>query len=74
MQDWFVTVLVSLRNMAKSRGMIALAEEMDAVILIAANESHRHEQHLGTVHVGSVEHDTGEAVEPARTRILRRYH
>ena len=40
MNDWFVTVLVSVRDMAAKNGMIALAEEMDVAILVAANESH----------------------------------
>lgn len=74
MQDWFVTVLVSLRDMAKSRGMIALAEEMDAVILVAANEMHGQEQFLGTVDGRAAEHDPGEPLPPAGARVVRRYH
>ena len=40
MHDWFVAVLVSIREMAAKSGMVALAEEMDVAILVAAEESH----------------------------------
>lgn len=74
MDDWFVTVLVSVRDMAKKSGMIALAEEMDAAILIAAMGEQGRERGLGLNDVRPAEYDLGEACEPARTRIVRRYH
>jgi hypothetical protein len=75
MHDWFVAVLVSIRDMAAKSGMVALAEEMDVAILVAAEESHGRElRDLGTVDVRSAEHDPGEAVESASAGSLRRYH
>jgi hypothetical protein len=75
MHDWFVQVLVSIREMAAKSGMVALAEEMDVAILIAAEESHGRElRDLGTVDVRSTECDSGEAVEPAAIGVVRRYH
>ena len=75
MNDWFVTVLVSVRDMAAKNGMIALAEEMDVAILVAANESHERDiANLGRVDVNATEHDTGRASEPAQFGQIRRYH
>ncbi len=75
MHDWFVQVLVSIREMAAKSGMVALAEEMDVAILIAAEESHGRElRDLGTVDVRSAECDPGEAFEPATAGVVRRYH
>ncbi len=75
MHDWFVTVLVSVRDMAAKRGMAALAEEMDVAILIAANECHDREMtDLGTVDVGTAEHNTGPTRQAAGSGKLRRYH
>ncbi len=75
MNDWFVTVLVSVRDMAAKTGMIALAEEMDVAILVAANESHdRDIANLGRVDVNSTEHDTGRTSEPTQFGQIRRYH
>ena len=75
MHDWFVTVLVSVRDMAAKSGMVALAEEMDVAILVAANEGHNREMaDLGTVDVGTAQHDPGETDGAAIARQLRRYH
>ena len=75
MHDWFVAVLVSIREMAAKSGMVALAEEMDVAILIAAEESHGRElRDLGTVDVRTAECDSGEAVESASAGVVRRYH
>ncbi len=75
MHDWFVTVLVSVRDMAARNGMVALAEEMDIAILVAANEVHERETaDLGKVNVGSVERNVGAASGAAGHRQLRRYH
>ncbi|MEM0990951.1 MAG: hypothetical protein AAGK00_18945 [Pseudomonadota bacterium] len=75
MHDWFVTVLVSIRDMAAKSGMVALAEEMDIAILVAANEGHEREMSdLGKVDVRATEQDPrtdGRAAEPGG---LRRYH
>lgn len=75
MHDWFVTVLVSVRDMAAKNGMDALAEEMDVAILVAANEGHKREvADLGSVDVGASERDTGE-IGPVASRLgVRRYH
>ena len=62
MYDWFVTVLVSVRDMAAKNGMPALAEEMDTAILIAANEClDREMADLGTVDVRSPANTAGVA-------------
>jgi hypothetical protein len=75
MHDWFVAVLVSVREMAAKSGMVALAEEMDVAILVAAEESHGRElRDLGTVDVRAAEHDSGEFVDPAAAGGVRRYH
>ena len=75
MHDWFVTVLVSVRDMAAKSGMVALAEEMDVAILVAANEGHNREMaDLGTVDVGTAQYDPGETDGVAIARQLRRYH
>lgn len=75
MHDWFVTVLVSVRDMAAKSGMVALAEEMDVAILVAANEGHNREMaDLGTVDVGEAQHDPGTADGLAVAGQLRRYH
>jgi len=75
MNDWFVTVLVSVRDMAAKNGMDALAEEMDVAILVAANEGHKREvADLGSVDVGASEHDTGETRHIAGSVGIRRYH
>jgi hypothetical protein len=75
MHDWFVAVLVSIREMAAKSGMVALAEEMDVAILVAAEESHGRElRDLGTVDVRSIECDSGEAVGAAAVGVVRRYH
>jgi hypothetical protein len=75
MQDWFVAVLVSIREMAAKSGMVALAEEMDVAILVAAEESHGRElRDLGTVDVRSAEYDPGEADRLAEDGGIRRYH
>lgn len=75
MHDWFVTVLVSVRDMAAKNGMDALAEEMDVAILVAANEGHKREvADLGSVDVGAAERDTGETRPIAGSLGIRRYH
>ena len=75
MDDWFVNVLISVRDMAAKNGMIALAEEMDIAILVASNESHEREMaDLGTVDVGTTERDTGKVGIAAGSGQLRRYH
>ena len=75
MHDWFVTVLVSVRDMAAKSGMVALAEEMDIAILVAANEGHEREMaDLGKADVKSAEQHTGEAAFVAGADMLRRYH
>ena len=75
MNDWFVTVLVSVRDMAAKNGMVALAEEMDVAILVAANESHERDMaNLGRVDVDTTECDTGTPAELAEPGRLRRYH
>lgn len=75
MHDWFVTVLVSVRDMAAKSGMTALAEEMDIAILVAANEAHEKElADLGRVHVRPAEQDPGDAPEHAELGAVRRYH
>ena len=75
MNDWFVTVLVSVRDMAAKSGMVALAEEMDVAILVAANESHeRDTANLGRVDVETSEHDPGESAEPDGFGHIRQYH
>ena len=75
MHDWFVTVLISVRDMAAKSGMTALAEEMDIAILVAANESHGKEQEdLGRAHVRSPERDLEEAGGSAGPATVRRYH
>ena len=38
MNEWFITVLISVRDMSLKSGMPALAEELDVAILVAANE------------------------------------
>ncbi|MEM7742871.1 MAG: hypothetical protein AAF409_04090 [Pseudomonadota bacterium] len=75
MHDWFVTVLVSIRDMAAKSGMVALAEEMDIAILVAANEQHNDEMSdLGKVDVRTPQHDTGPTAESAEPFGIRRYH
>lgn len=75
MHDWFVTVLVSVRDMAAKSGMVALAEEMDIAILVAANEAHEREMtDLGKVDVNSPERPVGEVARVAGHGQLRRYH
>lgn len=75
MHDWFVTVLISVRDMAAKSGMVALAEEMDIAILVAANEGHEREMaDLGKADVRSAEHNLGEIAEPAGSDPVRRYH
>jgi len=75
MHDWFVTVLVSVRDMAAKNGMVALAEEMDVAILVAANEGQKRDcADLGTVDVGKTEQDPGRARRVAGGGGLRRYH
>lgn len=75
MHDWFVTVLVSVRDMAAKSGMVALAEEMDVAILVAANEClEREQEDLGTINVGQTEQDPGETAGVAAIGQLRRYH
>ncbi|MFK7942842.1 MAG: hypothetical protein AB8B85_08030 [Paracoccaceae bacterium] len=75
MHDWFVTVLVSVRDMAAKSGMAALAEEMDIAILVAANEAHEKEiAELGKVDVRPPEADIGNAREPSELGTVRRYH
>ena len=75
MHDWFVTVLVSVRDMAAKSGMTALAEEMDIAILVAANEAHEKElADLGRVNVGTPEKDTRDPREHAEPGAVRRYH
>ena len=75
MDDWFVNVLISVRDMAAKNGMIALAEEMDIAILVAANEGHEREMaDLGKADVRSTEHSPGEAARVAGTEVVRRYH
>jgi hypothetical protein len=75
MHDWFVTVLVSVRDMAAKNGMVALAEEMDVAILVAANEGQKRDGvDLGTVDVGKTEQNTGGARRVAGGGGLRRYH
>ncbi|MEM9060496.1 MAG: hypothetical protein AAGD13_08520 [Pseudomonadota bacterium] len=75
MNDWFVTVLVSVRDMAAQSGMVALAEEMDVAILVAANESHERDlANLGRVDVNASEHDPRALADPADFGRIRRYH
>ena len=75
MHDWFVTVLVSVRDMAAKSGMTALAEEMDIAILVAANEAHEKElADLGRVDVRTPETDTRDTREHAEPGAVRRYH
>ncbi len=75
MHDWFVTVLISVRDMAAKSGMKALAEEMDIAILVAANEGHERElADLGKVDVRPPEQHTREAGSVAGTGAVRRYH
>ena len=75
MHDWFVTVLVSVRDMAAKSGMVALAEEMDIAILVAANEGHEREMaDLGKADVRATEHSPGEATRVAGVDVVRRYH
>lgn len=75
MDDWFVNVLISVRDVAEKNGMVALAEEMDIAILVASNESHeRGMTDLGTVDVGASERNTGAVGNAARSGQLRRYH
>lgn len=75
MDDWFVNVLISVRDMAAKNGMVALAEEMDIAILVASNESHEREvADLGTVDVGASERNSGTTGHAAGSGQLRRYH
>lgn len=75
MHDWFVTVLVSVRDMAAKSGMTALAEEMDIAILVAANEAHEKElADIGKVDVKPPEQDPGDARKHAEPGAVRRYH
>lgn len=75
MHDWFVTVLVSIRDMAAKSGMVALAEEMDIAILVAANEGHEREMSdLGKVDVRASEQNSREIAEAAGPDVVRRYH
>ncbi len=75
MDDWFVNVLISVREMAAKNGMVALAEEMDIAILVASNESHELEMaDLGTIDVGAAERNTGTTGLPAKLGQLRQYH
>lgn len=75
MHDWFVTVLVSVRDMAAKSGMTALAEEMDIAILVAANEAHEKEMtDLGRADVATPETNTRDAGEPSESGTVRRYH
>ena len=75
MHDWFVTVLISVRDMAAKSGMTALAEEMDIAILVAANEGHEKElADLGRINVTSPEPNPGEVGESAGLGEVRRYH
>ena len=75
MDDWFVNVLVTVRDMAAKNGMVALAEEMDVAILVASNECHELEMaDLGTVDVGASEQHSGAARQLAGPGQLRRYH
>lgn len=75
MHDWFVTVLVSIRDMAAKNGMVALAEEMDVAILVAANEKHGDEMaDLGKVDVRATQHDLEPAEGASDAHGIRRYH
>ena len=75
MDDWFVNVLISVRDMAAKNGMVALAEEMDIAILVASNESHEREMtELGTVNVGASKRNTRTVEHAAGIGQLRRYH
>ncbi|MEM7422254.1 MAG: hypothetical protein AAF334_00950 [Pseudomonadota bacterium] len=75
MHDWFVTVLVSVRDMAARSGMVALAEEMDVAILVAANECHERDMNdLGTVDVDKGQYTAGTPGNPVNDGKARRYH
>ena len=39
MDEWLITVLISVRDMAEKLDMPCLAEEMEVAILVAANEA-----------------------------------
>lgn len=75
MHDWFVSVLISVREMAAESGLVALAEEMDVAILVAANESHAQEMTgLEVANEPSAGRDTGKAVQHAGDVGARHYH
>ncbi len=38
MKEWIVSTLASIRNIAKTEGLSALAEELEIVLLVAVNE------------------------------------
>lgn len=75
MYDWFVTVLVSVRDVAAKNGMPSLAEEMDAAILIAANDClDREMADLGTVDVRASAKSAGTTERDAGRGVIFRHH
>ena len=75
MYDWYVTVLVSVRDMAAKNGMPALAEEMDTAILIAANEClDREMADLGTVDVRTPAKTSGIAQSADGPGVVFKHH
>ena len=75
MQDWIVTTLTAVKQMAQDRGFDALSDEMDIAILVAAEEyQSRDFRAAGGADVEGVERNRGQAVVYPEFGGLRRYH
>ena len=68
--DWLITVLISVRDMASEAGNRFTAERLDDAILTAVNESeHKEEVQLHDFETASKLDETG-----VKQGLVRRYH
>ena len=70
MNDWLVTVLISVRDMASEAGNKFTAERLDDAILTAVNEfEHQEKIQLNDLETASKLDETG-----VKQGLVRRYH
>ena len=74
MNDWLVTVLISVRDMASEAGNKFTAERLDDAILTAVNESeHKEKIQLHDFETPPKSIETG-VTQGMKQGVVRRYH
>lgn len=70
--DWLMTTLLAVRDLANKIGRISIAEQLDVAILIAANEEVEHEDGLEQSNASEESLSERGTMHPQGN--IRRYH